>query len=483
MRTYKGACAIGMSLITGMTLAACGSGGIGAAKKAEPVVVTVWNYYNGSQQERFNNLIQEFNDSVGQKEHIIVETVSKGTIGELMQALQDSMDRMVGSESLPDVCAAYADSAFTINQAGLLADMRPYMTPDELAEYVDGYIEEGQFEADDSLKIFPIAKSTEVLTLNRTDWERFAQATGITTDQLATWEGVAEVAEQYYMWTDAQTTKPNDGKAFFGRDAFANYILLGSLQLGHEVFHVEDGVLTIDFDEASMRKLWDNYYVPYIHGYYVEDGKFRSDDLKTGNLIAYVGSTSGAPYTPTTVTYEDGTSYDITCDILPVPNFEGTAPCAVQQGVGMVLFKSDEQTERAAVTFLKWFTEAENNVAFSMSSGYLPVKKAANATEFLEKVISDQKLEVSAVLKDTLVIGMEEAQKSRMYTSKAFKDGSKARTVLNSTMNDLAKKDREAVKAMIAEGMTPEEAISRYDTEEHFKEWYDSTRQKLENME
>ncbi len=103
-----------------------------------------------------------------------------------------------------------------------------------------------------------------------------------------------------------------------------------------------------DFDKETMRRLWDNYYEPYIRGYYLEEGKFRSDDLKTGRIIAYAGSTSGAAYTPEQVTYDDGTTQEITCSMLPLPNFEGTDACAVQQGAGVVMFGSDEKTEKSS---------------------------------------------------------------------------------------------------------------------------------------
>ncbi len=85
-----------------------------------------------------------------------------------------------------------------------------------------------------------------------------------------------------------------------------------------------------------MRRLWDNFYVPYISGYYLEEGRFRSDDLKTGKLIAYVGSSSGAVYAPDQVTYDDGSTETIRCDILPLPGFAGASSCAVQQGAGAV---------------------------------------------------------------------------------------------------------------------------------------------------
>ena len=117
--------------------------------------------------------------------------------------------------------------------------------------------------------------------------------TGVQVEQLATWEGLCEVAHAYYDWTDAQTEAPHDGKAFFGRDAFANYMLIGSLQLGVEMFQVEQGEMTLHIDEAVMRRLWDNYVVPYASGHYGAYGRFRSDDVKTGQLVALVGSTSG----------------------------------------------------------------------------------------------------------------------------------------------------------------------------------------------
>lgn len=453
--------------------------GLSAGKKQEPVVVTVWNYYNGAQKERFDGLVQQFNDSIGQEKNIIVEAVSKGAIDELIQNVYDSVENKVGAEPLPDICASYADTAFELNGMGLLADMKPYLTQEEIDSYVDGYMEEGRFEAEDTIKIFPTAKSTEVLTLNQTAWEPFAKETGADFDDLSTWEGIARVAEQYYQWTDDQTEEPGDGKAFFGRDAFANYLLIGSRQLGHAIYRIEDGAPVLDFDRDTMKKLWDNYYVPYVHGYYLEEGKFRSDDLKTGSLIAYVGSTSGAPYTPTAVTYEDGTSYDITCKVLPLPNFEGTTPCAVQQGAGMVLFKSEENVERAAVTFLKWFTQKEENVYFSAGSGYLPVKKEANNKAFLENAIEESGLEVSDVLMETLLVGIGEAQEYEMYTTKPFENGNSARTVLTTTMAELARNDRIEIENLVADGADEQEIISRFVSDAHFQEWYEDTYQKL----
>lgn len=47
-------------------------------------------------------------------------------------------------------------------------------------------------------------------------------------------------------------------------------------------------------------------------------------------------------------------------------------------GGGCGLGGGTEAEINGAVTFLKWFTEPQNNIAFAVESGYLPVTTAAN---------------------------------------------------------------------------------------------------------
>lgn len=57
-----------------------------------------------------------------------------------------------------------------------LADLSQYFTEDELSKYVDSYIQEGYFNQDGVLYLFPVAKSTEITMLNKTDWEQIGRA-------------------------------------------------------------------------------------------------------------------------------------------------------------------------------------------------------------------------------------------------------------------------------------------------------------------
>lgn len=446
----------------------------------DPVTITVWHYYNGVQKEGFDSLVQAFNENEGRKNNVVVKAFNKGSIDELSAAVSDSIEKKVGAEPLPDIFSAYVDKVYEVDQMGLAADLSKYLTEKELEEYVSAYIEEGRFDSGSGLKVFPIAKSTEILVINKTDWDRFAEATGETEEAFSTWEGITRVSEAYYKWTDSLTEAPEDGKAFFGRDAFANYMIIGSLQLGHEIFKAENGKVVLDFNKEAMRKLWDNYYVPYINGYFGAYGKFRSDDVKTGKLAAVVGATTGIAYFPTSVTLEDGTNYAIENKLYHLPNFEGTAPIAVQQGAGMMVVKSDERRESAAVSFLKSLTSVENNLDFAIGSGYLPVKKMSAAEEVLKPFL--EKSGEGSAAAQNLVIGLDTVNRYRLYTAKPFQGGDKARGTLSSSMSSKAREDYEKVRTRISRGISREEAVADFVTDENFDVWYESTKKQLEEI-
>ena len=189
--------------------------------------------------------------------------------------------------------------------------------------------------------------------VNMTDWEPFAAATGASLEDLKTIEGVVTTAQMYYEWTDARTPDVNgDGMAFYGRDAVANYFIIGMQQLGVEIFQVENGKLTLNIPKEELHRLWENYYIPMVKGYFGAYGSFRSDDVKTGDILAYTGSTSSAMYFPDQVELENS-SYPIDYVVIMPPVFERGEPYAVQQGAGMVVSKTDERHEYASVEFFK----------------------------------------------------------------------------------------------------------------------------------
>lgn len=430
-----------------------------------PVKITMWHYYSSSQKNAFDKLVSEFNATEGNEKGILVEAISQGGVSDLETALINSAKESVGSAALPDLFSAYASSAMIIDELHGLAALDDYMSESELSEYVDAYMEEGIIhtsnrETNGNHKLFPIAKATEVLMLNKTEWDKFSNATGVTSDSLATWEGLAQVAATYYEWSN--------GKAFFGRDAMANYILAGAYQLGHELFVQTDGVVSFQPDKDTMKHIYDNFYLPYIKGTYLNSGKYASDDVKTKDTIASVGSTSSSAYFPSVVTVSDTETEAIDYMVLPIPNFKDQDPVCVQQGASVAITKGDETKEYASIVFLRWLSENERNLTYAGETGYLPVKQDIDIS------MLDQIKDIKPVVKDTMEVALKQISESKLYTFKAFEKSSEIRGYIEAVLLNHAQDDRKAILSRVEAGEQLETVIKDYTADTNFDSWYDT---------
>ncbi len=473
---------IGIGLCAAALAVSCLSG---CAKKQEslldpknPTSISIWTYYNGAQLSAFNEMVDSFNETRGKELGIVVSSFSQGSVNDLHTNAINAVTGKVGAEEVPNIFAAYADTAYEIDKLGALVNLTDYLTQEQRELYIDSYLAEGDFDGSGSIKIFPIAKSTELFLLNETDWLAFADATGATTQDFATIEGLVETAQRYYEWTDSLTPEPNDGKAFYGRDAMANYILISGMQLGCEIFSVQDGKAVINFDHDVARKIWDCYYIPFVNGYFASSGRFRSDDIKTGNILSFTGSSSGASFFPKKVTTEEE-EHEITMQVFPAPQFADGQHYAVQQGAGMVVTKKSDAEIAASVEFLLWFTRDQQNISFSINSGYLPVTKSANTKEAIAPYTSGTDASMTKILD----VAVETVQSNTLYTTKAFQNGSAARSILENSLSDQAIQDRALVKESLAQGMTLEEAVAEFVTDQHFEAWYQAVLEQFSQLE
>lgn len=242
-------------------------------------------------------------------------------------------------------------------------------------------------------------------------------------------------------------------------------------QMGQELFRVKDGKVTVNVDKNSIKRLWENYYVPYVSGYFASYGRFRSDDVKTGNIIAYTGSTSSAFYFPDKVE-EDKGSHKIDYKVLEAPIMKGGKNYKVQQGAGMAVTKSDDKHEYAATVFLKWFSKKKQNLEFVCESSYLPVLKEANNMKSVNQMIKDKKIKVDDKTYDCLKNTLDNFDKTKFYTTKTFKNGYSMRKVLDYNLSDQATADKAAIDKAIKAGASRESVLKQYTSDKNFETWY-----------
>jgi len=346
----------------------------------EPVIITLWHNYGGQMEESMNDLVDEYNGTFGKEQGIIVNITSVSSSSALYDKILASADGIPGSSELPNITTGYPKSALILMKNDKLVDLKEYFSQEELDQYLPRFIEEGIIS--DKLAVFPTAKSTEVLFLNKTLFERFSNATGISIDSLSTFEGISEAAIKYYEWTDSQTPDiPNDGKSFYTSDSWFNVAQVGMNQFGDN-FIVNEAINYSD----NYKKILESYIEASIKGGFAIYNGYSSDLAKTGEIVCSSGSTAGILFYGNTITYKDNTKENVEYEILPYPIFKGGKKIALQRGGGMIVTKSTKQKEYASAQFLKWFTAPEQNMRFISETGYLPVTKNAFETKIDENI-------------------------------------------------------------------------------------------------
>ena len=357
-------------LLTLVFLLGClsGCGTTSPLNPKEPVTLTMWHNYGGDMQQAMDYLIDQFNSTVGKEQGIVIDVTAISSSSELNKSLTMIVNGDPGAPDMPDIFTGYPKLAIQFWEKGLLTDLDNYFTEDELSAYVEAFVEEGRL-SDGGLYVFPIAKSTEVLYVNQTLFDRFADATGASADMLSTFEGIAELSQMYYEWSG--------GKQFYAADSWFNFVEVGMAQLGGSIFEGE--ALSLDGD--GFAHIFETVYTPAVEGGIAIYDGYSSDLSKTGDLVCSTGSSAGILFYGDTITYADGTVENVEYSILPYPVFENGTKTALQRGGGLMVAKSEEKKEYAAGVFIKWLTAPEQNMSFVANTGYLPVTRQAFENE------------------------------------------------------------------------------------------------------
>lgn len=354
-----------------------------------PVTLTMWHNYGGDMQATMDYLIDQFNSTVGKEKGIIINVTAIASSSELNKTLEMISNGDPGAPDMPDIFTGYPKIAIQLRDKDMIADLSAYFSEDELSGYVEAFVEEGRL-SDGGLYVFPIAKSTEVLYVNQTLFDRFAAETGADAADLATFEGIAKLSEMYYEWSG--------GKQFYGSDSWFNFAEVGMAQLGGSIFNGE--ALSLDSDKFDY--IFDLIYAPAVEGGIAVYDGYSSDLSKTGDLVCSTGSSAGILFYGDTITYDDGTIEDVEYSILPYPVFENGTKTAIQRGGGLMVAKSDEKKEYAACEFIKWLTAAEQNMGFVANTGYLPVTKQAFEEDIHDYVGTVEDIRIQKMLTSVL---------------------------------------------------------------------------------
>jgi len=266
--------------------------------------------------------VKEFNATVGQEKGIVVTVTNVTSTSKIGGQLKAAMNGEPGSPEMPDLFSAHTSHAGLLGAENLV-NWDNWFSEKELKKYVPEFVESGR--TDSGLSIFPVSKSSYALFINGSQFDRFSADTGVTYDDLATWEGFFAAAEKYYTWSE--------GKTFCALDYLIRHVELDIQSKKGSPEFEENG--WFNTDDSTVYDSFMMFAEPLAKGYIAVSEQYSNTHVTTGQMVCGIGSTASITYFNDTVTYPDNTTEPINLRVLPLPMSGSEVEYIPQSGVGL----------------------------------------------------------------------------------------------------------------------------------------------------
>lgn len=355
------------SILLVIVVAVCGIIGFSGCLKDKtlldpnnPVTLTMWHVYGEQADSPMNRQVEEFNRTVGKDKGIIVNVTLMSSASYIGQKLLDAQAGKAGAADMPDIFFCHASNAQELGADNLI-DWNDHLSEQELSTYVKDFVSDGI--VDDSLSVLPISKSTHCLFVAGGVFDTFALESGVSYDDLETWDGFFSVAEKYYTWSE--------GQPFCALDYLMRCVELNAISKGATNFY-KDG--WYDFENETLMASFMQFADSIAKGHIIVSDLYSNTQIMTGQVIAGIGSSASVLYYNDKITYPDNTQIDVNLNVRPLPQAgAGTQNYATIAGVGLCAYKTTDQKAEAATVFARWLNEESRNLDFVASTGYMPV--------------------------------------------------------------------------------------------------------------
>lgn len=422
-------------LLAVITAAACLSFAFTGCKKQPKITLTMWHVYGEQADSPMNDYVQEFNSTIGKDKGIIVNVTLMSNASQIGEKLLNAQHGKAGVPSMPDLFFCHASNAEELGEENLV-NWRDKFTKQELDGFVQGFLSDGTVNG--ALSVLPISKSTHLLFLAGNAFNRFAEKSGVTYDDLATWDGFFATAEKYYEYSH--------GKPFCALDYLIRAVELDAISRGATDFYGENGWYK---DDATLLGVYEKFANSIAKGHIVVSDLYSNTQVMTGETVAGISSSAAVLYYNDKITYPDNTSEYTNLQVLPVPCSASGTKYATQAGVGLCAYKTTNRKAEAATVFAKWFTEEKRNLDFVAQTGYMPVKNGAFdklsaytfKTESFRNTYSALKTTVRTrtMLSEPNIIGYYEKTHALYFAIRDLQKGLKEKYENGATTNDVTR--------------------------------------------
>ena len=283
----------------------------------------------------------------------------------------------------------------------------------QIADFIEGYYQEGRAFGDGKMYTMPFSKSTEVLYYNKT----FFDQNGLKVP--TTWDEMYETCKKIKEIDPSSTP--------LGYDSESNWFITMTEQY-HSDYTSATGEHFL-FDNDTNRSFIKTFNKWYSEGLVTTSklyGTYTSGLFVSNKSYMSIGSSAGATHQrPEKV---DG-NYPFEVGIASIPQVNPEDPKAISQGPSVCIFKANknitQQQVYASWLFVKYLTTNIGFQAdFARASGYVPVIKSVDQDEIFKGFLAkaDGGDYIAAL---SMKVCLE--QEKSYFTSPAFVGSSTAR--------------------------------------------------------
>ena len=111
--------------------------GCGQKKTKDPITVTLWHVYGGQTESPLNDLIDQFNETIGKEENIWVQVGSVTNTNTIHENVLASAFGDPGASELPDMFVSYPKTVLAMPDDTELVDYYDYFTEEELKHCIN----------------------------------------------------------------------------------------------------------------------------------------------------------------------------------------------------------------------------------------------------------------------------------------------------------------------------------------------------------
>ena len=229
-----------------MLLAGCGgqqtSSAAGSAQSqasGEKTQIVLWHTYTDAHEEALLKVVDSFNASQDEYEVVAEQQPYSEFDAKLMQAVRNGTG--------PDMVTMFPSDAINYMEENLLVDLAPYINDPEIGvpnfkeSMSAGMYEEITQWGEDSIYLFPITATGEVLFYNKTMFDKY----GLEAPQ--TWTDVEEASKVIYE---------NEGIPGFGTDSVTDTYQCLIRQAGSGYIDAEAKTMDIDETIGKEKLQW-----------------------------------------------------------------------------------------------------------------------------------------------------------------------------------------------------------------------------------